>query len=395
MRILLAARWVFGVIVAAAFILSPASAQEKTYLDEYRAYNQALETGDQAAASSHARAAWQAAEAELGDDSLTAILAYNYGQLVLFSDTEAAAPALRRAEALRAAGVADLPISELALYLAYAEFVVSGKKRRQANALRNALVQIDAEGLGPSDDTAAMWLQLASADLFKRRYSEAYAAAIKAESEIASASPNDYQRRAEALLVGGIAKIVPRSGKPEDLLAANKLLVRAGEMFPPQKSIEDFNPVLAQILAWNSAAGSALSTFINFNFDYTPPRSKSTPFGGRLVREFNGFESLNGNAFIERTVPREDCQIEWESQQKPSYPAGAANMGHIGAAIIGYNFGDDTGLHDVIVISEVPTETFSKNVLKAMSKWRLKNPPRDHPSCRDNFIMAYSFIMDW
>jgi len=108
---------------------------DQQHLVEYQAFRIALETGDEQAATSHALAAWQAAEVEHGDHRTTAILAYNYAHRVLFNDSESALPPLRRARELQEAGTADLPADELLLHFEFAEFSSGGFKARHIGAV--------------------------------------------------------------------------------------------------------------------------------------------------------------------------------------------------------------------------------------------------------------------
>lgn len=281
---------------------SPALAQ--TYMDAYRAYNAALEAGDNAAAAEHGYAAWQAAEAELGDDGLTAILAYNYGQLVLFSDAENAAKALRRAEALRAEGVADLPASELKLSLAFTEFDVSGEKRRQSRILRNALNATEADGMAASSRSAIIWLRLARGDLTKSRYEKAIESAQRAEEIISTAIPDDYRRKAQAILIGGIAHLSPLPRSIKDVQMAHDEFIRAIRLFPPQKNLDNFDPILAQLLAWNAGADAALYSLRQK--EYHNHKTKS--------RDEKAAEPIQ--IFEERKKSFDECNIEWAKRKK-------------------------------------------------------------------------------
>lgn len=312
----------------------------------------------------------------------------------MFSDAENAAKALRRAEALRAEGVADLPVSELRLYLAYAEFALDGGASRKRNELREALFAIDAEGYPPSYDTAAMWSQLATADLFDKRYDAAFESAVRAETAIATVSPENYRRRAEMLLVGGIAKIVSRSSKANDLIMANQLLVRGGKLFPAQESIDNFDPVLAQIIAWNNAAGASLMTLSNIQaerFVYASRIKLASP-DNDYAEATNTFLGFDTSAIFPKELDQETCGIEWVEQEPPNYPREAENKGYIGGAVIGYNFGDDTKVHDAVIISEVPSDKFGQTALDSMAEWRLARAPLDHPDCRSNYIFFFSFV---
>lgn len=146
-------RRVFGILIAGSTLWtglpSAAVGDDQLYVVEYQASRAALNSGDEAAVADHALRAWQSTEQLLGDDRLTAILAYNYGHLVLLSDPQSAHEAMSRAVALQQAGLGDLDDSELNLYAAYAAFRALEFDGDRAGRLRNALVAGgDAAGCG-------------------------------------------------------------------------------------------------------------------------------------------------------------------------------------------------------------------------------------------------------
>lgn len=144
------------------------AAQAADYVVEYRAYNEALAGGDHAAAARHALAAWKAAEEALGDHKTTAVLAYNYGQLVLFENPEAALPALTRAKDLLEAGLVELPREDLNVSIAYAIFKVRGERKEFSEPLRAALVRRDESGAASTSNLQEFGLSWRRATLTQR-----------------------------------------------------------------------------------------------------------------------------------------------------------------------------------------------------------------------------------
>jgi len=361
----------FAVLATAA----PSAAEDKLYLEEYQAYNAAMASGDVEAALRHGYAAWQAAEAALGDDGLTAILAYNYGALAIYSETETAYQALLRADTLVKAGAATLPEKDLALYLAYTDFKINDGNRGKANALRDVLEQLVAENIAPSRDTANMWFELASADVHNQRYRDTLESAIQAEAQIATVFPENYRSRASALMFYGIAEAMPMPRTEKRVIRAVEAFRRARDLFPPQDSIEKFDGVLAQSLAWEAAAHAAYI---------------SSDFSAKRYPEDTSEKSL----FFGEQKTAEECKCVWEERDPPDYPNKALFRGYLGAVVIGYRFGDDTNVHDVQILAEVPTGTFSEAVLEEVKKWRLKAPLVDDPACRDNQITQVTFVIN-
>ena len=87
------------ILLSGLFLLS-FNAHALDYKAEYKAYNAAIEAGDEAEAIKRAEAAWQAAETELGDNQTTAILAYNYASLIYDKQPEKTTAAINRVMAL-------------------------------------------------------------------------------------------------------------------------------------------------------------------------------------------------------------------------------------------------------------------------------------------------------
>lgn len=356
----------------------PAAAQ--TYLDDYKVYNAALENGDVEAAARHGYAAWQAAEAELGDDGLTAILAYNYGQLVLFSDAGNAAKALRRAETLRADGVADLPESELRLYLAFAEFALDDGASRKRKALREALFAIEAEGYPPNADISAMWLRLAKGDLEDERYRDAVESGAMAEAAIMAAIPDNKRVRIEALMIQAVATVIPYPRTVDDTLKAHQFFKRARMLFEPQKDIETFDPLLAQVVAWDQATRAAM---LSLGAEEYPDHSEHDEKYG--IKE----KSL----LQKEPTPLEECNVVWKRRKVPEYPSGPLVRGTFGAVVVGYRLSNDTEPKDVRVLAGVPSNVFGNDVLRSIRRWELEAPPKNDPGCLSERLVYFTFVI--
>ncbi len=364
---------------ACALVLAPGlapAADDPEYLAEYKLYNQALDDGDAEAAARHGRAAWQAAETALGDHRLTAILAYNYGKLVLFSDANAALPALERAKELLDAGVAELPAGELGVYFAYAQFVVSGDGRRRKNRLRQALMDFGEAGYA-DPNVASMWLHVATNDVNDKQYDRAKESAKFAEAAISVSRPNESRLLAQAILLSGIARLVPFPREISDVRAAHEDFTRAEQLFPLQKNLETFDKVLAKILVWHAAARAALHSEGETAF---PEGEESLPAASRPFA-----------FYFEEAKPQYECGYEWDKRVPPRFPFRAELQGHIGAVLIGYRLGDDIFVHDARILAETSSDPFGKTALKSMENWRLKAPPPDDPACRENRITQFTF----
>lgn len=345
------------------------------YLAEYRAYNEALEAGDRTAAAAHALAAWDAAEKALGDHKTTAVLAYNYGQLILFDNPEAALPALTRAQELLEAGIAELPRADLEIFLAYVTFKVRGARREYADMLHIALQERDSEGVEASVESARIWLELAVFYINAHLYETAKESAVAAEAAIIAAVPEDYHARAQAIMIQGAAELLPINRFLSSIDAAHAHFVRASHLFPPQESIETFDPIFAQIIAWDAATRASLKS------------------RGDRYRDKKREESWPDLAppFKEELII-DDCAGDWEKRPLPKYPDLAAKRQYIGAAVIGYHLDEDGTVRGVRVLAEVPVDTFAKYTVKAMERWRYETPLDPRPGCRTDLLSTFEFV---
>jgi hypothetical protein len=369
-------------LILIPFILAgetASSADNEQHLIEYRAFREALAAGNGEAARSHAQAAWQAAETGLGDHRDTALLAYNYGRLIVFYDTVNSLVPLRRVNELQASGTADVSAVELRMYLDYAGFATGGFKQRQAKQLRKSLEAFEEDRGASSPDAASIWLRLAAADIAAQQYRNALKSATRAEAAIVSALPDQPRELAEAILIAGIARLVPHPRTIDDVQTAHNEFGRAHRLFPPQKDIETFDLLLAQILAWDGAATAALKSL--GEQDYPRPEDDAIGESGPLPKmfEYQLDESM-------------DCaKVKWLERRSPQFPRSALLSGSIGAVIVGFRLGDDLTVRDARVLAEVPSARFGESALRTMAQWRAKELPGDGPACHENLVMRFTF----
>lgn len=366
-----AAAPLFALLLLAA---APRAEPPEPYLVEYRAYSAAVDAGDTAGAIEHGRAAWQAAEQALGDHRRTAILAYNYGRLIVFTDTTKALEPLERSLALAKAGIENFPLREVSVYASYARFVANGKKRGDARRLREALTGVGIDVAPPNADLAPMWLLLATDDTVDERYEKALESGRMAEAALRALNPDLVHPIANAIAIQGIARLVPYPREPEDVLAAHRHFERAIVLFPPQEDIDSFDPLFATIYAWDAAASAAMRTL-----------------GAETSDWHRGPHAL----FAYQEDPDIVCgPIDWD-REAPEYPMRALHRGYLGAVFLGFRIGDDLRVTDVRVLAEVPKATFGAAVLDAAKNWRAVKIPEDlDPRCANNLTTTVHFVLD-
>ncbi|HEX7719018.1 MAG TPA: TonB family protein, partial [Woeseiaceae bacterium] len=329
-------------------------------------------------ATAHAEAAWQAAEEALGDDAQTATLAYNYSRLVLFNDAHRARDALRRVNNLQEAGVSSLHAGELQLYSAYADFVVGGQRRRDADRVSELLTAWDTNrDLG--SDLIVMWLNLGQAYLAERQFRRAQDTAERTEAVILETMPDNVHFRAQAVMINGVARLVTRNRTVGRTQAAHNEFSRAMRFFPPQKDLDSFDPLLARILAWDGAAQAALRSLGHDEYpDHSEPDYQELPRHPLFVHE-----------------ELADCaEIEWAEKSAPRFPSEELRRGTIGSVYVGFALGEDLRVRDVRVMAEVPASNFGDAALKALSGWRAEALPPGDPACHQNFVTRFTFAID-
>ena len=362
-----------GVIEPTTIGAAPAA----RHIAEAAAYERALQRGDREAAETHAYTAWRAAETELGDNRRTAVFAFNYGREIAISDATLARGALARSLELVEAGYGGPAVAMLDLYAAYAEFAAAAPKNRNGKALREALIATEnTPDRRPAHDIV-MWLDVAKNDLDKERFEEAIEAAGKAETAIIIFEPENERGLADAFLIRGVASLAPRKRTVEDALTAIEYLENGRRLFPPQKSYETFDPTLAALVGWSTAANALVRTMTDDPavLALLDP-DKNTPL----------FERAPGKPI--------DCLIKWEQRTPPKFPQTALAKHNFGAAVAVFDIGDDLSTQNVRILAHAPSDEFDDAVLNAVRDWRLKFAPLDHPACKRNITTQFSFVAE-
>jgi hypothetical protein len=365
----------FGLAASLSMVAARASAADaEPYRAEYRAYDAAMEAGDEETAARHGLAAWKAAEQALGDHRLTGILAYNYGRLIILTATEQALAPLRRASALQRAGVVELAPDTLRLYLSYAEFVASGFGEEPADDLREALNTVGLQDESLIHHVAPMWLKLTVEEFSAEEYRNAEVSAAKAEAAILKADPNASRELAKVILLGAVASLGQTRPDRYTFQAAKEQFDRARRLFPPQKDLESFDPLLAQVMAWHRASRRALRK----EMGWAPPDSGPAP----PLFQYQADGSLECDDF------------EWEEQPSPHYPPGAVLHRYYGVVVVGYRLGEDLRVHDARVLAEIPAgEQFGEFSLAALSEWRAKSLPSGGSEC--SYVKFWNFGVEY
>ncbi|NWG91690.1 MAG: hypothetical protein HXY21_04180 [Parvularculaceae bacterium] len=363
------------VLCALATFLSatPAAAD---YKSEYKLYRDAFEAGDLAGALEHSGAAWKLAEAEIGDHEKTAILAFNYANLVYDFDIAKAHEAYKRALSLTEAGIGALPVEDLRLAVSVSALALDVRDKDLANAAKPVLKARQASGAGNSFMDAEGWKQLAMYDLSARQYKDAKTSSDLARSIAEKLAPKPERLIAETLSISGVALVIGANSRTSARITeAIELLDRAIVMFPPQKDIDSVHPLFAQAMLWRLSI-EALASSENRK--------------GALKRVD---KELDADAMSrwEQSRPA-DCELKWKKRLPPRFPAVALEKNQIAAVLVGYDL-NETGVERTVLIAALNGETFSKPAIESMADWELEAPVRE--ACRKNHITVFKFVIGY
>lgn len=345
------------------------------HLIEYRAYQQAFETGDVAGALRHGEAAWRAAETALGDDPTTAVLAYNYARLAFtYHETaELARQAYARAIELSNKGIGQLPLGDLEIGLAEVKLILKQEERASADRLGELLGQRRSRGEAPTDVSAHAWKTLAQYRLRRKQRTAASEMADIAASEANQLQPPDVDLQADALILGALARLsftgASRSQRRVD--EATERLDQAIDMFPAQKTIDGFDRSLAQALLLRGSITSMMRS----------------GFYGRETEQ----RDLAGMIPVDQEGSAHCPRIDDALNRTPViFPDEAQKDGRVGAVLVGVDF-NETAVERVVVLAEPSEGGFGTAAIAGISGWTLTEPFAEE--CRTNLFTMVSFVL--
>lgn len=333
---------------------------------EYAAYRQALAAGDYAKAATHGEAAWRAAETEIGDTKQTAILAFNFAELVAVREPNKAIEPYERARALSQKIDARLVAEEINAGIDYASFAARPDDVALRDALENSLTARRTKSLPATPISAYGWLLLRAFEVRQKDGGDARRFSALALADAEELGESDYPVLVRtALTYGAISLIAERKRNAASLRLARQYLHRSIALFPPQASIDSFDPMLAQAFVWLRSL--ELIPEAREKSGATPPDPP--------VR------------WIDHT--NDTCAaVEFAHIKKPRYPAPSKNRGVIGSAMIGYEMSADRVSRSV-VIGEMYGSGFGQAVVEAMKSWKAKSPVA--PQCAKNKVLFANF----
>ncbi|GGY41045.1 hypothetical protein GCM10007148_07030 [Parvularcula lutaonensis] len=345
----------------AALSLGFASADWK---ESYRAYQAAMQSGDGQAALVHARTAWEDAKVSLPVSENRAALAQNFATIAMFSDDPAAAlPALEDAilHAEQGFGTSNYDLPNLLFFRAY---VRSAEKPRNM-ALALAAVEA-AEGVTGNAILAphsALARRLLAKRLIEREAGDkAFDLMTPLTDQAFSKEGYDLEALQADLSLRMVAafsdlpigerftNLQPEVGADTFIDRLEKVLFdwrRHMNRFPPQKSIETYNPVLAKTEASEGLTTAYYRSYAN------GPRVEA--FIASLPRRRTGI------------IRSERCDaIKWKKNPM-RFPA--SQSGYNGAVIVGFHLNRDGKVEGERLLAEIPADRFGERAVKQVGKF--------------------------
>ena len=368
----------FCVAMIGVWLIATGAAAEPPHETHYRAYVEALAAGDRDLAIAEAEASWRAAEALLGDDETTAILAYNYANLIYNTRPEDAIEPIRRVIALTGEADemfgADAPIVILLLAEASAE----DAPRTKIVELRKKLTEREQSGAPPSAAAARGWTLISNNELDRRRFDRAKEAADYALTHMRGLDASNVSL-ASTLVLGAMTRVAGSKRNKEDVAEAIEMLDEAIDLFPPQISIESFDPLLAKALAWRAATTAAIW-------------SDNSLLDGPRSRKYNDPDQSWRIKWVNKDRLANLCKFDWKKRTDWQYPNPYSFRRELSSVVIGYHLDEMGRTTDLRILAEVsPHAKFGRNTLKEVSKWALKEPPP--VQCRSNHIAIFYFYI--
>ncbi|MCB1640124.1 MAG: hypothetical protein KDI37_00200 [Xanthomonadales bacterium] len=364
-----------GIVLALAWTLGSVAHGAEAYLASYTAYQQAFQKGDVQSALRHGEAAWREAEAAVGDDQITAVLAYNYARLAFVypASAESAVEAYRRALALTESGVADLNPVELKTAIAEVELFLNPDEPRFRQRLATQLQHRQTDESAPSDVSAHAWRSLARAQLNAGSMLDAAASADRAASEASQLAVPDLSLERDALVLAGLARLsTSRNKRTRELIEeALAQLDRAIPMFPPQRDIDSFD------------RGYALAILLRTAID-----AMADSHGYRA----SGLPTFEVPLRIDDGVDRTHCPATdgWIKRSPVVFPAEGQTRGQVSAVLLGIDFGE-TEVERVVVLAEPQSGGFGKAASDSVKRWTIAaGIPAE---CRTNLLQLVQFSL--
>ncbi len=378
------------VLLVSIFSFSLANAQTNQInpLNDYVAYNKALDEGNFTKAEDYAFKAWNNAEKLWGDKNKnTAAFAFNAAMISMlnYKYKEALAPALRARE-LAELGKEYYSFQEIDFLAKYAEFKNKDKKITKsdiedlenptlliANNWDNAII-IDA-----LTDMATEYLELN----YNKKTLEILDKANLLNSKVElNSKVLDFKI---LLLYMNYNLQIKEYGKAVNYSNKARLIYGSSKNYSDK--------MYANLLAWNLASQALALSDGLVGKDVCKGYQCERAFDVYTTEELEKLRYHNGLDCKATTFLERDTAIGKDIEYPFQYLANYGRGTYGGAVIALLNIDENGDVKDIRILAEVPKVTFSEEVKRAVKTWKYKNAKDWNAECRENFLLRVSFVI--
>lgn len=373
-------------IFISIFSLGFASVAAASYEQEYKAYNTAIQKGDQVSAKKHAEAAWRAAKQENVDKKTIAVLAYNYGYMVQITDPASAIAPFKEAIELSGGDMQLFGVDAPDFLLAFTEVKLNKDNQGKYELLQQLLQSREDNGIKSSVFSANAWSVVAQNQLKLKQYTESKISADIAIEHFRANFDQSNLGFADVYILAGMARLAGSNRSQRDLTEAYALFQQAVELFPPQTSIETLDPKLALAYAWSVATSSAARS----DFKNQPSKFSSGRIRG-MDKHCQDGNCEHAIKWVYKHRTAKECRINISDQKSAVFPRSEGRRGHLGAVLVGFHIAEDGRVTGVRILSEAPgPSAFGEAALEAVKQWHFTGfDPQ--PACTKDIILQFEF----
>ena len=381
-----------GGMLAFGVIPNAAAQTPAEVLKPYKAYNAAMTAGDYKTAIKQAKAAWQAAEKSMGENSTTGDLAFNYGFVEKNQGTaKKAIKPLKRAVELATFQKMDAALiqTEREIELISA-LEAAGEGGKAAKRVTSALKFAQKSGLSDSVYTGELHLLNANAcyrNLNRKvdRGQQQTGSLVKtggSENSIRDGREKCAQIAQRAI---DIFKLHPDTARPVYVAAAYNYV---GFAMEAKKSW------FSAAMSYQNARGAVEAIY-----------DRDTPIVAQSIgRWLNARNYLKRTGRLEYALDNGLCEcwpfsnergvaVEPTKTVDPKFPAGALNHTS-GYAIVQFDVSDSGKTENIRILSSWPRDVYDKSAITAISQWEYPAKRTGEPAnFRKNLTEPLSYFL--
>lgn len=359
-------------------------------LISYRAYAEAVNSGNLPEAARHGTLAWQLAETKWGaSNPNTPGLAFNAAwSAALIGKSAERIDAARRAVELAPSARGAYTLPEAQFLLAYAEYFATPVAARPSAAPKLAAAALPIEATWSDYLLVNALVTSANIGASRNRGRATVAIAERALVAIDRLSPNDKESRVMALFARAQGRLA--AGYDQEEAVAD--LIQARVSYGPMRYADDKS--WGALAAWEMAARSVV---------ITEDRYANTTTGSRLTRRTGRALKMTKDQeraiYSERSLTNVDpsqCEAVTRNRRAGSdiaYPSGEITDLRVAGVVLRHDI-DTTGrVTNARLLGAVPEGMFGSSALNAVRTWRYIVPANTPAICLIDRNVGVSFAI--